>query len=548
MPQPPEIDQLLEELLRLFRTAQDSLNEQLAQALTEPGTTRRRRRLRDLQRSVDAELRLLEENTAAWLKGAFPRVYELGGAQGAASIGESFSWSQPAVDAIQVLATDTFDDVLAATTHVRAEVQTWVRQEARRQTSLSLIEGRTAQQAARELARAAPREILEGLGGPVGLVRYADGSHRTFDDYSDMLLRTKTAVAFNAGTLETLGSVGVGWVEVLDGSACGWTNHEDGDKANGTIRSLREAQAHPLAHPRCRRSFIGRPDIESKDQARSARPSTTEAQRADQAAAEAERADRLARRRRNRANQGVRPPRQTRTTRQARTPRAQQPKATPIGPPAPTPSPTGVDPADVLSRIPSNSATHGRPVRDGLDAIRSVHRAPDGMERIPVQSTSSTRYNGQFSAQFPAPRGNGKPIKIELSRVQNPSPSTTFIHEFGHYLDHNGLGSLRDRFATLDPAEASLLSGWKTALEQSDAVRRLRGLPSDRYTRYLLDERELWARSYAQWIATRSGNQSMIAEIASRNTGSIATQWEPADFEPIADAFDRLFANLGLLL
>jgi hypothetical protein len=207
----------------------------------------------------------------------------------------------------------------------------------------------------------------------------------------------------------------------------------------------------------------------------------------------------------------------------------------------------GVDPADVLERIPSSAATHGRPVREALDAIRSVHRAPEGMPRIPVVSTSARGYNGQFSFHLPSPAGSGRPVEIALSRVQNPSPASTFAHEFGHFLDHSGIGTVADSFATTTGADRALMDGWRTALEDSAAVRRLRGMPRTGRTSYLLDERELWARSYAQWISTRSGNQTMIREIASRNAGSIPSQWEAADFEPIADAMDRLFDQLGLL-
>ncbi len=295
MPQPAEVTRLTEQLLGLFRTAQAEIDRQVIAAAVDPKQARRRRRLTELSRTVDAELRLLETNTAGWLQGSFPTVYELGGQQGAGSIGESFAWTQVDGAAVQQLAGDLFDDVLTATSHVRADVKAWIRETARRQTGLSLIEGRTAAQAARELTKAAAGEAVGLLGGPVGVIQYADGSYRTMADYADMLLRTKSAQAFNAGTLNTLGGFGVKYIEVFDGVGCGLTAHNDGNPANGQVLPIAIAYQHPLSHPRCRRSFGGRPDVTSKQAAKNAEPSTTAAQRADQAQAEQDRAERIER-------------------------------------------------------------------------------------------------------------------------------------------------------------------------------------------------------------------------------------------------------------
>ena len=223
-----------------------------------------------------------------------------------------FSWTQIHVDAVQHLAADAFDDVLKATSFVRDDVKAWIRESSRRQTSLALLEGRTAEQAASALEKAAAGEAVALLGGPVGVIRYADGSYRSFADYSDMLLRTSTANAYNAGTLNQLTVAGVGYVEVLDGNGCGWTSHDDPDTANGTVRPIADAMAHSLSHPRCRRSFIGRPDVTNARQAQDAKRSTTDAQRADQIQAEQDRAA-LVRRRRE--------ARKAREARSARTPR-----------------------------------------------------------------------------------------------------------------------------------------------------------------------------------------------------------------------------------
>ncbi|MFI8930585.1 hypothetical protein ACIG3E_23260 [Streptomyces sp. NPDC053474] len=72
---------------------------------------------------------------------------------------------------------------------------------------------------------------------------------------------TKSAVAYNAGTLNRARQAGVRQVEVFDGGDCGWTSHQDPDKATGTLRSVEEAAERPISHPRCHRSFGPRPDV-----------------------------------------------------------------------------------------------------------------------------------------------------------------------------------------------------------------------------------------------------------------------------------------------
>lgn len=309
MPQPAEVGRRVKQLTQLFQTAQADIDRQIRTVALDPTQGRRLRRLQDLKRTVDARLSELEHRTKDWLEGNLPHVYELGGTQGARSVGAAaFEWTQPHVSAVEHLATDMFHDVLDATTHVRADVKAWVREEGRRQTALSLLEGRTAEQAGQQLAKALPGEVADLIGGRVGVIQYADGSVHTLADYSDMLLRTKTAQAYNAGTVNTITAAGVEWLECLDGEDCGWTDHDDEEPANGKIVTADEAAEFSLSHPRCQRSFIGRPDITNGEDAQNASPSVDPASQADQAQAEQDRAAAV-------ASRAGRTPREPRTPR-----------------------------------------------------------------------------------------------------------------------------------------------------------------------------------------------------------------------------------------
>jgi len=70
------------------------------------------------------------------------------------------------------------------------------------------------------------------------------------------------------------------------------------------------------------------------------------------------------------------------------------------------------------------------------------------------------------------------------------------------------------------------------------------------YVRYLQRTPEVFARSYAQYIAIRSGNEALMTQLRTarkRNEAGIGYQtvWDDDDFVPIAAAFDDLFKEKG---
>jgi hypothetical protein len=67
---------------------------------------------------------------------------------------------------------------------------------------------------------------------------------------------TETANAYNAASLAGYEDSGlVDAVEVFDGPECGWTEHDDPDLADGSTRTLDEANDYPISHPNCQRAF-----------------------------------------------------------------------------------------------------------------------------------------------------------------------------------------------------------------------------------------------------------------------------------------------------
>ena len=73
--------------------------------------------------------------------------------------------------------------------------------------------------------------------------------------------------------------------------------------------------------------------------------------------------------------------------------------------------------------------------------------------------------------------------------------------------------------------------------------------PNVQQLEYLLDVKELWARSYAQYIAIKSGNKAMLSQLKTQQNDILygERQWSKADFKPIMDEIDKLFKAKGWL-
>lgn len=297
----PQTDAETEALAQVIRSAEERVRleeqEVLAHIRNDAGT-RAVARLRQVREAVTALQTTVDKEGRAWLQNTLPRAYAEGAIDALAPLGgRGFSWTHPNVAAIQKLATETHGELLHASQEAGRTSQAFaaqVREVAREIAPGTLAQG-TAPQVGRELAR---RLEDKGLMGVV----YADASRHSVAFYTEMLARTKTALAYNTAAFTEYRESDIKWVEVFDGASCGWVSHDDPDKANGTIRKLEDAEAFPISHPQCRRAFGGRPDVTNARQAQEADLSTTAAQRVDQQQAEEDRAAALARRAANRSS------------------------------------------------------------------------------------------------------------------------------------------------------------------------------------------------------------------------------------------------------
>jgi hypothetical protein len=181
-----------------------------------------------------------------------------------------------------------------------------------------------------------------------------------------------------------------------------------------------------------------------------------------------------------------------------------------------------------------------------IDAVHTVENLPT----IPLKGSSSVKFQGRYTYKA----FSGDPIDIAISSA-SVNPELTVAHEVGHFLDHHAFGTAGTYSSINDP----LFDAWRKAIDNSQATRDLSDLlnaATDGWTAkrvsYYLARWEQWARAYAQWVATKSGNAAMLDQVGAivASTGSkayAASQWSAADFEPIANAIDDIFRAKGWL-
>lgn len=214
----------------------------------------------------------------------------------------------------------------------------------------------------------------------------------------------------------------------------------------------------------------------------------------------------------------------------------------------------------VSSHLPIQSGTHLKTragIEAALSAIDSVH-ADGTLPKITIKSNTSHSTNGQYVQS-----STGAPYGIRLSQ-HGDHPAMSTAHETGHFLDFQALtGKPGSNASKSNPDLKNLMD----AIDSSAAIGRLKTIMDTgqvSYTKsdgthteykahlshanYLNSPHEKFARAYAQYIATKSGNKQMQTELTKeieRAQKSYPHQWTHEDFAPIAAQFDALFKSKG---
>lgn len=96
-------------------------------------------------------------------------------------------------------------------------------------------------------------------------VVYANNTHHPVESWARASITWQAVTTANTAACRTaFDELGVHYLEVRDGPDCGWRTHRDDDKANGTLRTVQDALAHPTSHAHCVREFLPRLDLRGR--------------------------------------------------------------------------------------------------------------------------------------------------------------------------------------------------------------------------------------------------------------------------------------------
>lgn len=208
---------------------------------------------------------------------------------------------------------------------------------------------------------------------------------------------------------------------------------------------------------------------------------------------------------------------------------------------------TGAGPADDHFDIVAESQADLDLIHDQVNAIKQVHDLPANLTRVPIVVKPLNGPYGHIRGGYDhvAERWSNLEIALDRAAMAQDPPIVSVVHEIGHLIDMHGFGDGQVAPSRsnemLGASSMPALAEWREAVFATRAFRDLP--PDDAYLRSII---ELLARSYEQYIATRSGNQALKAKIAARRAQNAALYWDDDDFQPVAEAFDRVFATRNL--
>lgn len=206
-----------------------------------------------LLRRLDRVFRRRETVMNDWVDDRLERLFAAGAISSSEALSTRYRASALLRRALEAIKAATFEEVAGSTTFMSADARRYIRQIAKLQTELHVGRGLSIPESAK-IIRARMR------GG--GIRAFIDASGRAWrlETYSEMLIRTRSAEAYNRASILRARELGVEVFEVFDGV-------EDDDacrEANGMIVSAEWAAENELEHPNCRRAFGPLPDYEGE--------------------------------------------------------------------------------------------------------------------------------------------------------------------------------------------------------------------------------------------------------------------------------------------
>jgi hypothetical protein len=191
-------------------------------------------------------------------------------------------------------------------------------------------------------------------------------------------------------------------------------------------------------------------------------------------------------------------------------------------------------PLSELVSLPRRSALHPELAR-ALAAANAFNVLHTDLEPVPVRATSTTSQAGCYRLR------KGDPVDLRVSR-RHDRVALSFLHELGHFLDHQLGWQLGPRWASgAHPAFVD----WRRAAKRLPS--RLTADVGRSRRRYFGSAKELWARTYAQTVLARSNDEILEGKLAGLVELDDVFVWPADDFVPVADEVELALERLGLL-
>ena len=191
-------------------------------------------------------------------------------------------------------------------------------------------------------------------------------------------------------------------------------------------------------------------------------------------------------------------------------------------------------PLPELLRLPRRSPLYPELAR-ALAAADALHLLHSDLEPVPVRPTSTTSQAGCYRLR------EGDPVDLRVSR-RHGRVALSFLHELGHFVDHQlGCGA-RPVLGLRPPRGVRRL-----ARRGAELPSRAPAGSGRSRRRYFDSAKEVWARSYAQTVLTRSRDPWLQGHLLGLLDSDDMFVWPAAEFAPLADELERVLERLGLL-
>lgn len=150
----------------------------------------------------------------------------------------------------------------------------------------------------------------------------------------------------------------------------------------------------------------------------------------------------------------------------------------------------------------------------------------------------------------------------EIRTYKEATIPLTLTHEMGHWIDLRGFRTIPEGVApknSQDPfAEfASNSPLFRKFIQVANNSEKIKGIKSSRILlnkskSYLVSNHEIFARAYAQYIATKSQNPEMLEALKKRQGKPMIgkgypDQWDDDDFIPLYNEIENIFIKVGWL-